>query len=169
METGLWRLAPASGGLTVLGGGRNVLERWTSDLWVTGAYAFTGTWGGVARRDSVGVLHSGNALKVWSLLASGEPFLVDSLILPDVGTVSDVEVFPTGQRLLLTAERGNAGGFFIYALDAAGHPTFITSAQETGGLHTGTFATIGGRDFVFAARNPGDPALVVYDVTGALH
>ena len=66
-------------------------------------------------------------------------------------------------------ERGAAGGFFIYALDAAGHPTRVTSAQESGGLHTGTFATIGGRDFVFAARNPGDPALVVYDVTGALH
>ncbi len=26
-------------------GGRNVLERYTSDLWVQGAFAFTGTWG----------------------------------------------------------------------------------------------------------------------------
>ena len=37
--------------LAVLGGGQNVLERWTSDLWVQGAYAFTGTWGDVARRQ----------------------------------------------------------------------------------------------------------------------
>jgi hypothetical protein len=169
METGLWRLAPASGGLAVLGGGRNVLERWTSDLWVQGAFAFTGTWGGVARRDSLGHLNAGNALKVWSLLASGEPFLMDSVVLADVGTVSDVEVAYTGQSLLVTAERGAAGGFFIYTLDGVGHPTLVTSVVEAGGLHTGTFAAIGGRDFVFAARNPGDPALVVYDVTGALH
>ncbi len=169
MEMGLWRLAPASGGLAVQGGGRNVLERYTSDLWVQGAFAFTGTWGGVARQDSLGHLNAGNALKVWSLIASGEPFLTDSLILPDVGTVSDVEVGSNGTRLLLTAERGEAGGFYIYALDGGGHPTFVASAGETGGLHTGTFFSIGGRDFVFAARNPGDPALVVYDVTGALH
>ncbi len=169
METGFWRLAPASGGLAVLGGGQNVLERYTSDLWVQGAFAFTGTWGGLARLDSLGHRNAGNALKVWSLLASGEPFLADSLILPDVGTVSDVEVGSNGTRLLLTAERGAAGGFFIYSLDGAGHPTLVTSALETGGLHTGTFARIGGRDFVFAARNPADPALVVYDVTGALH
>lgn len=169
METGFWRLAPASGGLAVLGGGRNVLERWTSDLWVQGAFAFTGTWGSVARRDSLGILHAGNALKVWSLLPSGEPFLTDSIILADVGTVSDVEVGGNGTRLLLTAERGAAGGLFIYSLDAVGHPTPVTSAVESGGIHTGTFATIGGRDFVFAARNPANPALVVYDVTGALH
>jgi hypothetical protein len=169
MVTGLWRLAPASGGLAVLGGGRNVLERYTSDLWVQGAFAFTGTWGGVARRDSLGVLHAGNALKVWSLLASGEPVLTDSIIIPGVGTVSDVEVGGNGTRLLVTAERGAAGGFFIYSLDAAGHPTPVASALESGGLHTGTFATIGGRDFLFAARNPASPALVAYDVTGALH
>ena len=42
------------GGLAVQGGGRNVLERYTSDLWVQGAFAFTGTWGGVARQDSLG-------------------------------------------------------------------------------------------------------------------
>jgi len=53
--------------------------------------------------------------------------------------------------------------------DGAGHPTPVTSVVEAGGQHTGTFAAIGERDFVFAARNPGDPALVVYDVTGALH
>ena len=150
MLTGLWRLAPASGGLAV-----------------QGAFAFTGTWG--TRRDSTGTLNAGNALKVWSLLASGEPFLVDSLILDGVGTVSDVEVSANGTRVLLTTERGSAAGFFIYALDGAGHPTPVTSTTETTGLHTGTFATIGGRDFVFAAKNPADPALMVYDVTGALH
>ena len=169
METGLWQLAPVSGGLSVIGGGQNVLDRWTSDLWVSNGYAFTGTWGGVARLDSTGTLNPGNALKIWSLLPSGSPVLADSLILSNVGTVSDVEVGGSGLRLLLTAERGSAGGLFIYRLDDPGHPGLVTSAAELGGLHTGTFATIGSRDFVFAARNPGQPALVIYDVTGALH
>jgi len=167
MLTGLWRLAPVSGGLAVLGGGRNVLERFTSDLWVQGGFAFTGTWG--TRTDSTGQLNAGNALKVWLLLASGDPVLADSVILAGVGTVSDVETSASGARVLLTTERGSAAGFFIYALDGAGHPTPVTSVTESTGLHTGTFATIGGRDFVFAAKNPENPALVVYDVTGALH
>ena len=106
-----------------------MLERFTSDLWVQGAFAFTGTWG--TRRDSTGTLNAGNALKVWSLLASGEPFLADSLILDGVGTVSDVEVSASGTRVLLTTERGSAAGFFIYALDGAGHPTPVTSALES--------------------------------------
>lgn len=169
METGLWQFAPATAGMAVLGGGQNVLDRWTSDLWVSGAYAFTGTWGGVARLDSTGMRNAGNALKIWSLLPSGDPILTDSLILGNVGTISDVEVSGDGQRLLLTAERGGAGGFFIYALGDPEHPSLVTSAPEANGLHTGTFSRIGGRDFVFAARNPGQPALVIYDVTGALH
>lgn len=169
VETGLWQLAPASAGMAVLGGGQNVLDRWTSDLWVSGTYAFTGTWGSVARLDSTGTLNPGNALKIWSLLPSGAPLLADSLILGNVGTISDVEVSSDGQRLLLTAERGGAGGFFIYSLGDPEHPGLVTSAPEANGLHTGTFASIGGRDFVFAARNPAQPALVIYDVTGALH
>ena len=168
MESGLWRLAPASAGMMVLGGGQNVLDRWTSDLWVSNPYAFTGTWGGVARRDSTGRLNPGNALKIWLLLPSGDPVLTDSLILGNVGTISDVEVSGDGQRLLLTTERGT-GGFSIYSLGNPEVPVLMATAAESSGLHTGTFARIGGRDFVFAARNPGNPALVVYDVTEALH
>jgi hypothetical protein len=33
------------------------------------------------------------------------------------------------------------------------------------GLHTATFGSIAGRRYVFAARNPSDPALMIYDVT----
>ena len=78
--------------MTVLGGGQNVLDRWTSDLWVSDRYAFTGTWGGVARRRQHREAQPGNALKIWLLLPSGDPVLTDSLILDNVGTVSDVEV-----------------------------------------------------------------------------
>lgn len=168
METGLWQLTLAGAGMTVLSG-RRVLDRWTSDLWVTQGFAFTGTWGGSPRLDSSGELNEGNALKIWLLLPSGAPVSIpDSLILPGVGTVSDVEVSADGRGLLLTAERGTAGGFYLYGLADPLHPVLLTAAAEEGGLHTGTFARIGGRDFVFAARNPSEPALVIYDVTGAL-
>ncbi len=87
-----------------------------------------------------------------------------------MGTVSDVEVErQRGTRVLLTTERGEGGGVLhLRAGRRRAIPTLVTSVPEPNGLHTGTFATIGGRDFVFAARNPGDPALVMYDVTGAL-
>ena len=44
------------------------------------------------------------------------------------------------------------------------------TSNQGGGLHTGTFAQISGRRYVFAARNPGPcgappPALVIFDVT----
>jgi hypothetical protein len=37
-----------------------------------------------------------------------------------------------------------------------------------GGVHTATFATIGGRLYAFAARNSPGPALVIYNVTQLL-
>ncbi len=53
--------------LTVVGGGNNVPERFSSDFWVHGSYAYSGTWG--FREEE------GNQLKVWSLNASGAPTL----------------------------------------------------------------------------------------------
>ena len=87
--------------LNITGGGHNVTERFTSDLWVHGEYAYTGTWGGFEREGN-----PGNALKIWRLDAGGAPALVDSLILPGVGTVSDVEVSADGSVLMLSTERG---------------------------------------------------------------
>jgi hypothetical protein len=42
---------------------------------------------------------------------------------------------------------------------------FRDSATVADGLHTATLAEIGGGRYVFAARNPPDPALVIYDIT----
>src|SRR6476620_379831 len=60
--------------LTVVSGGNNVPERYSSDLWVQGNYAYTGTWGSFPRDTSVG-----NVLNIWFLSSSGAPTLVDSL------------------------------------------------------------------------------------------
>ena len=46
MRSGFWQLELAGGKFSVLGGGNNVPERYSSDLAVrTNGFAYTGTWG----------------------------------------------------------------------------------------------------------------------------
>lgn len=165
MLTGFWQLATASGGLAVRGGGRNVLERYTSDLWVAGSVAYTGTWGSVPRPDSLGVLNAGNVIKVWSLDGGGAPSLADSLVIPDAQTVSDLQVSDDGALLVATLERGAGAGFIAYTRQDPLSPTPVAAGQVDTGLHTGTLSVIGGRTYLFAAKNPPDPALMVWDLT----
>jgi hypothetical protein len=155
----------AGTGLNVVGGGNNVTERFSSDLWVHGNYAYTGTWGFRAQ--------DGNTLNVWSLGGSGSPTLVRSVTVPGIGTVSDVQVSDDGQLLVVSGERGPDGGIFLYSLSIPAAPMFLRSALVGGaGVHTVTLSTINGRLYAFAAKNPGvspdaadDPALLIYDVT----
>lgn len=156
---------PGDTRLTVVGGGKNVPERFSSDLWVHGSYAYTGTWG---FRDE-----EGNTLKVWSLDAGGAPTLVRSVTVPGIGTVSDLQVSEDGRLLVLSGELGTNGGIFLYSLSDPAAPSFLGSALVgEAGVHTVTLSTINGRLYAFAARNPGfrpnaadDPALLIYDVT----
>lgn len=166
MLSGLWQLSLAGQGLGVLGGGNQVPERYTSDLWVRGTFAYTGTWGGAARRDSLDELHAGDVLKIWSLDAGGAPVLMNEVAVAGVQTVSDVEVSADGSLLVATLERGGgAAGFAAYSLANPVVPRLVGGAVVESGLHTGTLGYIGGRTFLFAARNPPDPALLVYDLT----
>ena len=152
--------------LSVVAGGNNVPERYSSDLWVHGSYAYSGTWGYRNR--------PGNVLKVWSLDASGAPSLVGSVTVPSIGTVSDVQVSDDGQLLVLSGERGDDGGIYTFSLGDPANPTPLgsTSVGERG-VHTVTLSTINGRTYAFAAMNPGfsgdktedKPALMIYDVT----
>jgi hypothetical protein len=156
---------PPPSGLTlsVAGGGNNVPDRYTSDLWVHGDYAYTGTWGGSPRGGI-----PGNALKVWSLDGSGAPSLIDSIIVPEIGTVSDVEVSSDGAVLMFSAERGANEGLYLFDLADPASPVLLDSVHVPAGLHTATFGEIAGRRYAFAAKNAGnqpDPALKIYDVT----
>ena len=153
---------PQASALVVAGGGNNVPERFTSDLWVHGNYAYTGTWG--TR------LAPGNVIKVWQLSAAGAPALTDSVTIAGINTVSDVEVSEDGTLLLATGEYGDAAGLYLYSLASPAHPALVGKSlvpEPNGGLHTGTFATISGRRYVFAARDPAGttPAMLIYDVT----
>ncbi len=146
--------------LSVAGGGNNVPDRYTSDLWVHGAHAYTGTWGGFERGGN-----AGDALKIWSLDGTGAPSLVDSIILPAIGTVSDVEVSADGGVLMFSAERGADEGLYLFDLADPASPTFLDSVHVSAGLHTASFGEIGGRRYAFTAKNPPDPALEIFDVT----
>ena len=165
MLTGLYQLELNGTDLDVVSGGNNVQERFSSDLWVHGAHAYTGTWGLRAE--------PGNALKVWTLDAGGAPSLANTVTLTGISTVSDVEVSADGSWLALTAEYVPNAGLHIFSLAALADPVFLDRylvASPNGGLHTGTIAEIAGRTYVFAARDPapGGPALVILDVTDVI-
>lgn len=158
MLSGFWQLRLAGSAFQVVAGGFNVPERFGSDLWVHGSYAYTGTWGSRAGR-------TGNAVKIWQLDTFGAPTLVDSITTAGIGTVSDIEVSGDGRMLMFSAENGAAAGVYWYSLTAdPRRPSLITSIPVSTGVHTATFATIGGRRYAFAAKNPGAPALRIYDV-----
>jgi hypothetical protein len=158
MVNGFWQLSTNAGDLAIAAGGNNVPERFLSDLWIHNSHAYTGTWG---PRQAVG-----NAVKVWQLNGTGAPSLVDSVIVSNVGTVSDVEVSADGSVLMISTESGSNHGFQFYSLADPASPTFLAQHIVGTGIHTTTFGYIGGRVFAFGAKNPGSPELLVLDVTG---
>lgn len=141
---------------SILGGGNNVPSRTTSDLWVKDGFGYSGTWGG-----------SGNAVFIWQLDGSGAPVLYDSIITPNIGTVSDIQVSEDGAWLVYTAEGGPGAGIYAYELTSPGTPVFRAKTLITAGLHTGTLADIGGKLYAFTAKDPHNCALMIFDLSQA--
>jgi hypothetical protein len=158
MVNGFWQLSSTGGNLAVAAGGANVPERFTSDLWVHGSHAYSGTWGARSAQ--------GNAVKVWLLDGTGAPAVVDSVLVPNVGTVSDVEVSADGTVLMISTEGGAGDGFQFYSLANPGSPVFLAQHLIGTGIHTTTLGYIGGRVYAFGAKNPSSPELIILDVTG---
>jgi len=149
---------------TILAGGNNVHNRSSVDLWVKDGYAYTGTYPG----SVPGVF--GNVVLIWQLVGSGAPVLYDSIITPNVGAISDIQVSDDGGWLAFTTEGGTGSGLYVYQLTSPGVPVFRAKTVVSGstiGLHTGTLATIGGTLYDFAARDPSGCALEIYDLSQA--
>jgi hypothetical protein len=158
MLSGVWQLSRTGSTFSVAGGGNNVPERFSSDFWVYGNHIYSGTWGTRAGNP-------GNALKIWRLVTGGAPQLVREILTPGIGTVSDVQVSDDGKLLVFSAENGSAtNGLYVYDLTDPENPVPVGRSAAFS-LHTATIAEIGGRRYVFAAKNPGNPALMVFDIT----
>lgn len=159
---GLYQLNRTGTTFSVVSGGGNVSERYTSDLWVFADRVYTGTWGGQPRN---GV--RGNAIKIWQLGTTGAPTLADSVIFGGIGTVSDVKGTTDGKLLVASAEGGPWGGLYVYRLADPLKPVLVARDTMSSGMHTAKVAAINGSTYVFAAKNPGPggPALRIYDIT----
>ncbi|MDO8665575.1 MAG: hypothetical protein Q7J79_03115, partial [Gemmatimonadales bacterium] len=129
-----------------------------SDQWVANGYAYSGTW--------ENRLSPGNAVKIWKLDAAGAPVLQDSIITSGIQTVSDVEVSPDGKLLMFSAEGCPNCGIHFYNITNPAAPVFAGSYLVSTGVHTATFSAINNRLYVFGAKDPGSPALLILEVTG---
>ena len=156
MATGFWQLHPQT--LQPIGGGNNVAERFGSDLWVRGDFAYTGTWG---NRGG----NRGDVLKIWQLSSSGAPTLIDSIVVEGITTVSDVEVSDNGNLLVFSAEGQTDAGLYVYRLTDPRRPTRVGYANVVQGIHTVSLGRVSNRLYAFAARNPSSPALLIYDLS----
>lgn len=156
MLNGFFAIDPAT--MTPKHATPNVTNRFTSDLWVHGNVGYTGTWG--ARGGN-----PGNTINVWSLGGGGAPTFVRAVELQGVGTVSDVAVTPDGGLLVATAEGGAGNGLHLFGRTNPLEPVALAQVIVPQGLHTGEVAVINGRTYVFAARNPPNPALMIFDIT----
>lgn len=154
--SGLWKLDPVT--LATRGGGRNVPERYSSDFWVHGAHAYTGTLGGRGP--------PGDQIKVWRI-DGADPVLIDSVRLGEVGFVSDLQVSDDGRLLVATAQSPAASGLFVYSLADPARPAITGRTPNPVNLHTGALAEIGGRLYLFGARVGQSPALEIWEVTPA--
>ena len=69
-----------------------------------------------------------------------------------------------GTLLLATTENGAQDGLYLFSLADPANPALVGYEPVATGLHTGTFAEIGGARYAFTAKNPGSAALLVWRV-----
>jgi hypothetical protein len=159
--------------LPVLGLGA-VDERATSELTVSGAWAYTGT-----HRDARA---TGNVIKVWNV-SGAQPVLVDSVIVagppaPAPGLrfheghgegeegehdhaagpdrIGDLQVSDDG-ALLVAATEGGPGSILVYSRANPAKPTLLArfaNADVEPGVHTAEVARVNGRQYAFLSVDP---------------
>lgn len=151
-----------AGTFSVVGQG-TIDDRFTSDLWLNGSFAYTGTWG---TRDGGAGLQAGNTLYVWDVSSPAAPMLTDSVLL-DARTVNDVKIREDGTLAAVTHE-GSAdfqNGITLLDLSDPLHPT--VTARFTQSMGAGVHNVWIDGDFIYAAVDGSNPAsgLRVIDVS----
>ena len=102
--------------------------RYSSDLWVHGTYAYTGTWGSVPRNGASATWSTSGrstrpAARRWSIRSRS----------PAIATVSDLQVSDDGGVLVVSTERGADAGLYVYDLTDPRRPAFRDSALVAAG------------------------------------
>lgn len=152
---------PATIGVSGLGA---VTDRYTSELWVHGGYAYTGTWGNRAGAR-------GNVLNIWDVRGA-TPARVGSLTIgPDsVGTIGDVQVTEDGKLLVVATEPAPHGSLRVFDLADPTRPRLLSvlaTPNTRNGVHTAEVTRVGGRLYAFLSVNrTTDPSrLVIVDLS----
>ncbi len=139
---------------TVVGRGQ-VTDRFTSDLWVHGDFAYTGTW---ANRNG----NFGDRIYVWDITDPASPRRVGQVVV-DAGTVNDVKVRADGQIAVITHENSAPNGISILDLSDPSAPSVISrfTDEMAAGVHN---VWVEG-DFVYVAVDGNAAGLRVVDIS----
>jgi hypothetical protein len=149
-----------TGQLNLVGLGRLPSGRGTTDLWVRGAYAYTGTLEVVTN----GVVATGNALMVWDISDPAAPVLTDS-VLVNARRVGDIKVRTDGTLAVLTHEQSSdaKNGVTILDLTDPAHPT--VTGRFTSGLEPGVHNVWIEGDIVYLAVDGIGNGMRVLDIS----
>ena len=156
--SGLWRLDPAS--LQPIAGGLNIPDYFSTELWVGRNSIWTGTRGSRGTRPN----GSPATVLVWDP-RSGTPIRVGSVATAAFG-ITDLQAADDDRTLFVSTEAGVSPGIHVFRVDPltrSHHPLAFLRVND--GIHTATLANVSGRALLFAAKNPPNPALLIYDVT----
>jgi len=120
------------GSFSVVGRAREA-TRYTSDLWLHGQLAYSGTWG---TRQVGSSFNSGNTLNVWDVADPATAALISSLSI-DARTLNDVKVRADGKLAVVTHEGSEDGLNGITILDLADPRRPKIVGRYTDGLASG--------------------------------
>jgi hypothetical protein len=152
---------PGSVAMTALGLGA-VSDRYTSELWVRGGVAYTGTWGQRGGRR-------GNVLHVWDV-RSATPVRIRSVEIAgdSVSTLGDVQLSDDGRLLFVATEPAPNGSLRIFDLADPANPILLSVFRPSGsanGVHTAEIARVNGTLYGFLSIDPSPSRLVVVDLS----
>ncbi len=150
----------AADGFEIVGHGPEP-DRFTSDLWLNGAFLYLGSWS--CRGPSPALAICGNRLTVWNILNPAAPIRVDSLFV-DAQTVNDVTVSADGRLGAISQEAStdSLNGLTLLDLSDPGHPVPII--RYTDGLGEGVHNLWFEGNHLYVVGD-GDAGLHVLDVS----
>ena len=145
-----------TGQINLVGSGP-VDSRATSDLWVHGTHAYTGTLQGAGGGLA-------GAIMVWDISNPLAPVLTDSVFV-DARRVNDIKVRADGTLAVMTHEQSNdvQNGVTLLDLTDPAHPTVIS--RFTTGLESGIHNTWIEGNFVYLVLDGNGNGMRVLDVT----